>query len=82
MESKYGLVEESSFEFKYVPESSKRTEMEDRPKLHLSEPGVERRNLKAFVIASCFVFVLAYLTFKSFLVLAQIPVPRVWVLIR
>lgn len=53
VESKYGLQgKETSFDFKYVPEYSTITEMgESSEEAKLSNLGVEKRNLKSFLVA-------------------------------
>ncbi len=50
IESKNGLGEETTFEFKYIPDISKRTQMEDAVATGERQPGIERRNLQAFII--------------------------------
>lgn len=72
VESKYGLTEESSFDFKYIPSLSKGTVREDdsdgddkaRERMRLAAPGVERRNLQAFLLGSLAIGVSGYLGFR------------------
>lgn len=53
VESKYGLKgEETSFEFKYVPEYSTITEMGEGGGAKLKYSGVEGRNLKTLLVAT------------------------------
>ncbi|KAJ9623547.1 hypothetical protein H2203_005809 [Taxawa tesnikishii (nom. ined.)] len=53
VESKYGLKgEETSFDFKYVPEYSTITEMGESEGAQLQYSGIEGRNLKTFLIAT------------------------------
>lgn len=53
IESKNGLGEETTFEFKYIPDLSKRTQMEDATKTGLKQPGIERKSLQAFIFGCC-----------------------------
>ena len=51
MENRHGLVEESVFDFKYIPDLHLRTEAELPPsKSGIKQAGVERRNLRALVL--------------------------------
>lgn len=60
IESKGGLGAETTFDFKYVPELSKTTQMEDPEESGLKHPGVERRNLQAFILGCGFLVVCGY----------------------
>ncbi|KAL8797194.1 MAG: hypothetical protein Q9195_000661 [Heterodermia aff. obscurata] len=60
IESKGGLGAETTFDFKYVPDFSKMTQMEDPEESGLKHPGVERRNLQAFIIGCGFLAVCGY----------------------
>ena len=54
MEGKYGLGEETVFEFKYVPDFHVTTEKGDDSMVGVRGPGVERRNFVSFMLAlSC-----------------------------
>jgi hypothetical protein len=64
VEGKYGLKEESSFDFKYLPDLGKMTQAEAAEKSGITEPGVERRNLKALVLGSAFLGFSVYLGTK------------------
>ena len=64
VESKHGLGEETAYEFKYIPEMSKRTEREQAERSGIQQPGIERRNLKAFGIGCAFIGVAGYLSLK------------------
>jgi len=76
IENKGGLGEETVFEFKYIPDLSKKTRREDPDDTGLKQPGVERRNLQAFAVGCCILVMLCYFwirlfgsmltTFKSF----------------
>lgn len=55
VESEDGLGEETNFEFKYIPNLSKKTRMEDAVETGITQPGVERRNLQAFFVG-CLLF--------------------------
>lgn len=64
IESKGGLGAETTFDFKYIPELSKRTQMEDLDEGGLKQSGVERRNLQVFVIGCGLLGVCAYLSLR------------------
>ena len=51
MENRHGLVEESVFDFKYIPDLHLATEA-DQPasKSGIKQAGIERRNLRALVL--------------------------------
>lgn len=49
VEDKQGLGEETTFDFKYIPNLSKSTQMEDAPNIVNKQSGIERRNLQAVV---------------------------------
>ncbi len=58
IKNKSGLGKESTFDFKYIPDLSMKTQMEDALEPGVKNGGVERRNLQALGIG-CIVFVLA-----------------------
>ena len=60
IESKGGLGAETTFDFKYVPDLSKMTQMEGPEESGLKHPGVERRNLQAFILGCGFLVVCGY----------------------
>ncbi len=60
VENKSGLGEETSFEFKYIPDLSKSTQMEDAPECGLKRSGIERRNLQALIIGCLLFWVVGY----------------------
>ena len=60
IESKGGLGAESTFDFKYVPDFSRTTQMEDPEESGLKHSGVERRNLQAFILGCGFLAVCGY----------------------
>lgn len=57
IENKGGLGEESVFEFKHVPDLSKKTRREDPVHTGLKQPGIERRNLQAFAVGCCILII-------------------------
>jgi len=53
VESKTGLEgKEAAFEFKYVPEFATLTEMDESDEARDAELGIERRNLRWFLMAA------------------------------
>ena len=58
--NKGGLGEETTFDFKYIPNLSKKTQMEDASEtgVNKAKNGIERRNLQALGIG-CFLIALA-----------------------
>ncbi|MCJ1259807.1 hypothetical protein MMC24_007646 [Lignoscripta atroalba] len=64
VEGKHGLGEETTFDFKYVPDLHIMTEMEDLGETGIKQPGIERRNLQALVIGLGFFGVTAFVGFK------------------
>ena len=64
MENKNGLGEETSFDFKYIPDLSKTTKMEDAEESGINAPGIERRNLQALAIACGLLGVAGFVGFK------------------
>lgn len=66
VESKYGLAgNETHFEFKYVPEFSTITEMDDGKEGRQKMRGVERRNLQTLCIAMVFFGVTGWCGYKA-----------------
>ena len=61
IESKGGLGAETTFDFKYIPELSKRTQMEDLDASVLQPSAVERRNLQVFGIGCVFLGICGYI---------------------
>jgi len=66
VENKGGLGKETVFEFKYVPDFSKKTQREDPEDTGLKQPGVERRNLQAFAVGSCILILSGYCWIRLF----------------
>jgi len=65
VDSKFGLEgQASNFDFKYVPEYSIITELEESEEAKITYSGVERRNLKWLLLAAGFLGVSAWCTFK------------------
>lgn len=65
MENKvHGLGEETNFEFKHIPNLDSTTSMGDYAP-GAKESGVERRNLKAFVIGSAVMGVFSYVGLRT-----------------
>lgn len=58
IKNKSGLGEETTFDFKYIPNLSKKTQMEDALEPGIKKAGIERRNLQALGIG-CIMFALA-----------------------
>lgn len=65
VENKSGLGEEAVFEFKYIPDFSKKTQPEEPETCGLKRPGVEWRNLKAFVVGCCVLAILSYCSVRA-----------------
>lgn len=63
VQNKYGLGQESVFEFKYIPEFHTTTEMDEAEEVGVKQPGIERRNLKTLIIAIAIVLTLSWLGF-------------------
>jgi hypothetical protein len=60
----YGLGAETDFDFKYIPDFHIHTKQEGFQEKNLSGHGVERRNLRALMIASTIVCIAAWLGVK------------------
>lgn len=65
VESKNGLGKETTFDFKYIPDLSKRTQIEDATKTGVKQPGIERRNLQAFIIGCSLFSFAGYLGWRA-----------------
>lgn len=65
VENKQGLGEETTFDFKYIPDLSKNTQMEDAPETGIKQSGIERRNLQALVIGVAVLAFAGYLGYKA-----------------
>ena len=75
---KSGLGEETTFDFKYIPDLSKKTQMEDALEPGMKNAGIERRNLQALGIG-CIMFALA--SFFGLKIVAAVMIPAVrWLL--
>ncbi|MCJ1352196.1 MAG: hypothetical protein MMC33_002180 [Icmadophila ericetorum] len=64
VEGKYGLGEETVFDYKYIPDYQKMTEKEEAEMSGLKMPGVERRNLQTFVLSCGFLGVAGWVGIK------------------
>lgn len=71
VENKQGLGEETTFDFKYIPDLSKRTRMEDAPETGIKQSGIERRNLQSLMIGAALLAFAGYLGFKITVYLGQ-----------
>ena len=60
IENESGLGQETTFEFKYIPDFSKSTQMEDAPSTGIKGKGIEQRNLQALVIGCSLIGVVGY----------------------
>lgn len=61
VENEHGLGgEESSFEFKYIPDLSKSTQIDAPPESGLRQSGIERRNLQTLIVACIILLVGGY----------------------
>lgn len=69
VESRVGLGQESIFEFKYIPDVSRMTGQEDCTSTGITKPGIERRNLKAFL---CGLFVVTFVPYLAFKMVANL----------
>jgi len=65
VEDKQGLGEETTFDFKYIPDLSKSTQMEDAPETGIKQSGIERRNLQALIVGCALLAFAGYLGFKT-----------------
>ncbi|MCJ1413306.1 hypothetical protein MMC19_007411 [Ptychographa xylographoides] len=54
VDGKYGLREETNFDFKYIPDLHKTTHHEEPDRSGLTRPGIERRNLQALLLGCAF----------------------------
>lgn len=61
----HGLGQASTFEFKYIPNLDTTTTSKGLYVPGTSSSGVERRNLKAFVLASVLMGVVSYLGLRT-----------------
>lgn len=59
-----GLREETTFDFKYIPDLHKTTQMEDGEKSGIRQSGIERRNLQTLVLGMGFVSIAAVVGFR------------------
>ncbi|MCJ1476469.1 hypothetical protein MMC13_005135 [Lambiella insularis] len=64
VDGKYGLGRETSFDFKYIPDMHKITHREEADLSGIRQPGIERRNLQAFVLGCGFVAVSAVVGYR------------------
>ena len=64
IKGEHGLQEETTFDFKYIPDLQKTTQMEEPEKTGLKQAGVERRNLQALVMGCGFFGITIYVGIK------------------
>lgn len=64
VEGKYGLKEETAFEFKYIPDLHKTTLLERSESSNKANEGVERRNLRVFLIGCTFIAFTLFMAVK------------------
>ncbi|KAL8710345.1 MAG: hypothetical protein Q9220_005115 [cf. Caloplaca sp. 1 TL-2023] len=64
VEDKQGLGEETVFEFKYIPDLSKTTRAEKSQSKGTRRGGVEKRNLRAFVLGCIVITTVLFLMFR------------------
>ena len=64
VENETGLGEETTFDFKYIPDLSKRTEREEAPTTGIMVKGIERRNLQALVVGCGLLSLVGYLALR------------------
>ncbi len=58
------LTSHPSFEFKYIPDLSKSTQIEESPHIGSNQSGLERRNLQAFAVACCLLGFLGFICLR------------------
>ena len=56
----HGLGVETNFDFKYIPDFYTSTTQERIDETGLTEPGIERRNLRTLIIASTIVCIASW----------------------
>jgi hypothetical protein len=56
----HGLGAETNFDFKYIPDFYTSTKQEGLAESGLTQPGIERRNLTALIIASTFICIASW----------------------
>jgi len=56
----HGLGAETNFDFKYIPDFHTSTKQEEIEETGLTEPGIERRNLRILIIASTIVCIISW----------------------
>jgi hypothetical protein len=71
VDGKHGLGGTTSFNFKYVPDLHKTTYAESAEKAGLSQPGIERRNLRVLVASCAFLMLSGMLCIKLMGILAR-----------
>lgn len=64
VENESGLGQETTFDFKYIPDLSKSTQREDAPTTGVKAQGIERRNLQALMVGCGLIGLGAYLGLK------------------
>ncbi|MCJ1402258.1 hypothetical protein MMC11_005478 [Xylographa trunciseda] len=64
VDGKHGLQEETTFDFKYIPDMHKTTCLEDSDNSGLKQPGIERRNLQALLVGCGFLSIAAVVGYR------------------
>ncbi|MCJ1251119.1 hypothetical protein MMC30_008350 [Trapelia coarctata] len=64
VDGKNGLREETSFDFKYIPDLHKTTQMEEGEKSGIQQSGIERRNLQTLVLGVGFFSIAAVVGYR------------------
>lgn len=64
VDGKNGLREETTFDFKYIPDLHKTTQMEEGERSGIRQSGIERRNLQTLVLGVVFVSIAAVVGFR------------------
>jgi len=64
VDGKNGLREETTFDFKYIPDLHKTTQMEEGEKSGIRQSGIERRNLQTLVLGVGFFSIVAVVGFR------------------
>jgi len=71
VEDESGLGQETKFDFKYIPDLSKSTQMADAPSTGIKARGIERRNLQALLIGCGLIGLAGYLGLKVLVAVAK-----------
>ena len=71
MENESGLGRETTFDFKYIPNFSKSTQMENETERRSDQSGIERRNFQTLVIGCGVLGFMIYFCLKFTIVIAK-----------